>query len=71
MPQQLDRRSPSHTRSTPSDIQIRSPTPNAVSSPVFSHAVSLNASRNRAKLFVSGKFDELLGSLDSAEKKWV
>ena len=71
MPQLPVRRSPSHTRSTPSDIQIRSPTPNAVSSPVFSHAVSINTSRNRATLFVSGKFDELLGSLDLTEKKWV
>jgi hypothetical protein len=69
LPQQPDRRSPHDVRSTPSDIEITSPSPSAVSSPVLHHAVSLNASQNRTKLFVSGKFDDLLESLERGEKK--
>jgi hypothetical protein len=69
LPQQPDRRSPHDVRSTPSDIEITSPTPSAMLSPVFHHAVTLNASRKRTELFVSGKFDDLLESLDRGEKK--
>jgi hypothetical protein len=69
LPQQPDRRSPHDVRSTPSDIEITSPTPSTMSSPVLHQAVSLNASRNRTNLFVSGKFDDLLNSLDGGEKK--
>jgi hypothetical protein len=69
LPQQPGRWPPHDVRSTPSDIEITSPTPSAMPSPVFHHAVTLNASRNRTKLFVSVKFDDLLESLDRGEKK--
>jgi hypothetical protein len=69
LPRVQNQQSPYGTVSTPSDIEITSPGANTVSSPALSQAVALRLSRQRAELFVSGKFDDLLQSLDRGEKK--
>jgi hypothetical protein len=69
MPRQINHQSPYSAVSTPSDIDVVTPPMNELPSPSLSQAISLKASRQRADLFISGKFDELLKSLGNAEKK--
>jgi hypothetical protein len=69
MPRQINHESPYGAVSTPSDVDVASPPMNALASPSLSQAISLKVSRQRADLFISGKFDELLKSLGHSEKK--
>jgi hypothetical protein len=69
MPRQMNHQSPYGAVSTPSDIDMATPPMYEVQSPSLSQAISLKASRQRADLFVSGKYDDLLKSLDHTERK--
>lgn len=69
-PQILNHPSPfGLTVSTPSDVSISSPPGNAPSSPVLSQELRSRIAIEKAQLFIAGKHDDLLRSLNMEEKK--
>lgn len=59
------------TVSTPSDVSIASPAGDVPTSPGLSQALKQRISIKNAQLFIAGRHDELLRSLNMADKKCV
>lgn len=70
----LDDFSPFATMSTPSDVAVVTPinknpgTPQEVLSPL-SRAIADSAALQRARMFLDGRHDELMKSMDSSQRR--